>query len=96
MVVGLLLPMVTTVTTLCPGVCDVQGKAKRRHLSADECQHLGHGSLTEPHVFNQRPGNSDRHRRHLPRTAPKKHKCGNVYSQTTVRLQSDDSQIPSL
>ncbi|XP_008314362.1 F-box DNA helicase 1 isoform X3 [Cynoglossus semilaevis] len=75
MVLGLLLPMVTTVTTLCPGVCDVQGKAKRRHLSADECQHLGHGSLTEPHVFNQRPGNSDRHRRHLPRTAPKKHKC---------------------
>uniref|UniRef100_A0A3P8WSL3 F-box DNA helicase 1 n=1 Tax=Cynoglossus semilaevis TaxID=244447 RepID=A0A3P8WSL3_CYNSE len=61
--------------------CDLNKlkSAKRRHLSADECQHLGHGSLTEPHVFNQRPGNSDRHRRHLPRT-------------TTVRLQSDHTE----
>ncbi|TDG96882.1 hypothetical protein EPR50_G00233280 [Perca flavescens] len=61
----------------------VKGKAKRRHLNAEECDELGQsaegtGALTQPHTVNQGHGNRDPTRRLYPRTPTKRRKCASA------------------
>ncbi|XP_023142098.2 F-box DNA helicase 1 [Amphiprion ocellaris] len=57
----------------------VKGKAKRRHLNAEECDELGQSTrgtdvLSRPHTSNQGWGNRDPNRGLYPRTPPKRWK----------------------
>lgn len=53
----------------------VKGKAKRRHLNAEDCDGLGQRAvLTRPHTFNQKMGNGDPNRGLYPRTPTKRPK----------------------
>uniref|UniRef100_A0A673AY96 F-box DNA helicase 1 n=1 Tax=Sphaeramia orbicularis TaxID=375764 RepID=A0A673AY96_9TELE len=56
------------------------GKAKRRHLNAEECDELGRhpdgtGALTQPHTVNSRQRNRDPNRGLYPKTPTKRQKC---------------------
>lgn len=54
------------------------GKAKRRHVNAEECSELSTEAvspLTQPHAFNPGRGNRDPHRGLYP---TKRRKRGNV------------------
>lgn len=55
----------------------VKGKAKRRHLNADECDDLGQtaggtNALTQPHFMNHCQGNRDPNKWLYPRTLTKR------------------------
>lgn len=59
------------------------GKAKRRHLNAEECDALGQSAagtsaLVQPHTINKGPGKRDPNRGLYPKTPTKRRKCGNV------------------
>ncbi|XP_069556232.1 F-box DNA helicase 1 isoform X1 [Brachyistius frenatus] len=58
----------------------VKGKAKRKHLNAEECDGLGRRAegtdiLTQPHTSNQGLSSRDPNRRLYPRTPTKRRKC---------------------
>ncbi|XP_049422659.1 F-box DNA helicase 1 [Epinephelus fuscoguttatus] len=61
----------------------VKGKAKRRHLTAEECDDLGQhaegaNALTQPLIVNHVQGNRDPNRGLYPRTPTKRRKCASV------------------
>ncbi|GAA6227752.1 F-box DNA helicase 1 [Lates japonicus] len=58
----------------------VKGKAKRRHLSANELGQSAEGTnaLTQPHVLNQVHGHRDPNRGLYPRTPTKRQKCASA------------------
>ncbi|XP_030004881.1 F-box DNA helicase 1 isoform X2 [Sphaeramia orbicularis] len=61
----------------------VKGKAKRRHLNAEECDELGRhpdgtGALTQPHTVNSRQRNRDPNRGLYPKTPTKRQKCASA------------------
>lgn len=61
----------------------LKGKAKRRHLNAEECDELGQsaegsGALTQPHTVNHGQGNRDPNRGLYPKTPTKRLKCASA------------------
>ncbi|XP_058480287.1 F-box DNA helicase 1 isoform X2 [Solea solea] len=74
----------------------LKGKAKRRHLSQDECHELaqsagGSSSLTQPHTFNCGQGNSDPNRWLNPRTPNKLRKC--VTSEPQAKDEEEEEEV---
>nr|XP_020457108.1 F-box DNA helicase 1 isoform X2 [Monopterus albus] len=69
----------------------VKGRAKRRHLNAEECDELGRSreytdALTQPHMFNQGLSNCNLNRGLFPRTPAKRWNCGSA-SESPVDQQ---------
>lgn len=63
----------------------VKGKAKRRHLSADDCSELGHSAagssaLTQPHTVRLTQGKRNPNSGLYPRTPSKRRKCASATS----------------
>ncbi|KAK7895971.1 hypothetical protein WMY93_021296 [Mugilogobius chulae] len=66
----------------------VKGKAKRRHLSADECNELssaGSSSLTQPHVLSVSQSARKSQKGLLPQTPKKRRKCASASSSPIGR-----------
>ncbi|KAM7366923.1 hypothetical protein PAMP_014858 [Pampus punctatissimus] len=60
-----------------------KGKAKRRHLNAEECNELGRraegtDALTQPQTINQGQSDHNRNRGLYPKTPTKRRKCASV------------------
>ncbi|KAF1372544.1 hypothetical protein PFLUV_G00266600 [Perca fluviatilis] len=77
----------------------VKGKAKRRHLNAEECDELGQsaegtGALTQPHTVNQGHGNHDPTRRLYPRTPTKRRKCASASGSPAGRPKGINNFFP--
>ncbi|XP_078099220.1 F-box DNA helicase 1 [Sander vitreus] len=77
----------------------VKGKAKRRHLNAEECDELGQsaegtGALTQPHTVNQGHHNRDPTRRLYPRTPTKRRKCASASGSPAGQLKGIDNFFP--
>ncbi|XP_034719247.1 F-box DNA helicase 1 [Etheostoma cragini] len=76
----------------------VKGKAKRRHLNAEECDELGQsaagtGALTQPHTVNRGRRNCDPGRRLYPRTPTKRRKCASA-SGSPAKQQGINNFFP--
>uniref|UniRef100_A0A8D3E2K1 DNA 3'-5' helicase n=1 Tax=Scophthalmus maximus TaxID=52904 RepID=A0A8D3E2K1_SCOMX len=78
----------------------VKGKAKRRHLNADECDDLGQtaggtNALTQPHFMNHCQGNRDPNKWLYPRTLTKRRRQGNVddFTQSSDMVTSEEEEV---
>ncbi|KAK5895917.1 hypothetical protein CgunFtcFv8_009571 [Champsocephalus gunnari] len=76
-----------------------KGKAKRRHLNAEECDALGQSAagtsaLVQPHTINKGPGKRDPNRGLYPKTPTKRRKCASASGSPSGKQKSIGSFFP--